>query len=92
MHVLRIEHPVPDYDAWRQAFESDPLDRAKSGVRRYRILRGADDPNYVAIELEFDTAGEAETMHERLKELWSRVDVARNPSARVFEVAGDGEY
>ncbi len=92
MHVLRIEHPVPDYDTWRQAFESDPLDRAKSGVRRYRILRGADDPNYVAIELEFDTAAEAEAMHERLKELWSRVDVARNPNARVFEVAGGGEY
>ena len=87
MHVLRVEHGTPDFDAWKDAFDSDPLDRAQSGVRRYRIFRAADDPSYVFIDLEFDTAGEAEAMHGRLKELWSRIDVVRNPSARVVEVA-----
>jgi hypothetical protein len=28
-------------------------------VRRYRILRASDDPNYVMIDLEFDSASEA---------------------------------
>ncbi len=46
MHILRIEHPVPDYDAWKEAFDSDPIGREPSGVRRYRILRPNDDPNY----------------------------------------------
>jgi hypothetical protein len=54
MHVLRIEHPVPDYDRWKAAFDSDPADRERSGVRRYRILRTTDDPNYVMIDLKFD--------------------------------------
>ena len=46
MHILRIEHPVPDYDAWKEAFDSNPISRGWSGVRRYRILRPTDDPNY----------------------------------------------
>ncbi len=47
MHILRIEHQVPDYDAWKEAFDSDPIGRERSGVRRYHILRATDDPNYV---------------------------------------------
>jgi len=39
MYVLRIEHPVPDYARWKKTFESDPVGRKKSGVRRYQILR-----------------------------------------------------
>jgi hypothetical protein len=54
MYILWIEHPVSDYDAWKAAFDSDPIGRECSGVRRYRILRATDDPNYVMIDLEFD--------------------------------------
>ncbi len=72
MHILRIEHPVSDYDAWKAAFDSDPLGRDRSGVRRYRILRATDDPNYVMIDLEFDDASEAEAMHAALRELGAR--------------------
>ena len=33
--VVRVEHPVPDYEIWkRDAFDRDPLGRAPSGVRR----------------------------------------------------------
>lgn len=39
MYMLRIEHPVPNYEGWKQAFDSDPVGREKSGVRRYQILR-----------------------------------------------------
>ena len=24
--ILRIEHPVPDYDAWKHAFDADPIE------------------------------------------------------------------
>ena len=38
--VVRVEHPVPDYELWkREAFDRDPLGRASSGVRRHRVLR-----------------------------------------------------
>lgn len=92
MHVLRIEHSVPDYDAWKEAFDGDPIGRERSGVRRYRILRAADDPNYVMIDLEFDGANEAETVHAALRELWGRVDVMRSPQARIGEAVESKEY
>lgn len=91
-HILRIEHPVPDFERWKQAFDSDPVDRQQSGVRRYRILRAADDPSHVMIDLEFDDADRAAAMLARLRELWSRVDVMHDPQARIAEVVENGEY
>jgi hypothetical protein len=54
MFILKIEHPVPDYAGWKKAFDDDPAGRKKSGVRRYRILRPVDNPNYVMIDLASD--------------------------------------
>ena len=56
MYILRIEHPIISYEGWKKAFDSDPADRQKSGVRRYRVMRPIDDANYIMIDLEFDTA------------------------------------
>jgi hypothetical protein len=94
MSILRIEHPVPDYDAWKQAFDSDPVGREKSGVRRYQVLRAIDDPNYVMIDLEFDTPGEAETMLAAMRVVWDRVQgkIMSNPQAQIVEVAEAKEY
>ena len=50
--ILRVEHPVGDFERWRHAFDSDPEDRERSGVRRYRVMRACEDPNYVLIDLE----------------------------------------
>jgi hypothetical protein len=86
MHILRIEHAVDDYDAWKQMFDSDPLGREQGGVRGYRVMRAAEDPSLVLIDLEFDDASEADAFHARLRELWERVDVMRDPSARVAEL------
>lgn len=85
MYVLRIEHDVPDYDRWKQAFDSDPLARERSGVRRHTVLRPVDDPEHVLVDLEFETEEEAEVFHARLLEMWERVDVMRNPRARTVE-------
>ena len=60
MPILQIEHPVRDFDDWKAAFDSDPVGRKQGGVRRYRVLRPVDDPKYIVVDLEFDTAGEAE--------------------------------
>lgn len=92
MHVLRIEHSVTTFEAWKEAFDGDPLGRERSGVRRYRILRGVDDPSFVMIDLEFDGAGEAEEFLARLGDLWDRVDIMRDPSGRVAELVETREY
>lgn len=95
MPILRIEHLVPNYDAWKAAFDSDPMGREKSGVRRYQILRALDNPNYVMIDLEFDTVSEAEALLAGLRVMWGRVEVSsimQNPQARIVEVAETRAY
>jgi hypothetical protein len=86
MHVLRVEHGVRDFDAWKKAFDSDPIGREAGGVRRYRILRAEDDPNHALIDLEFDDAAAAETFLGALRELWGRVEGLNSPSGRIAEV------
>ena len=92
MHILRVEHMVADFDAWKTRFDSDPIGRERGGVRRYRIHRAADDPHYVLIDLEFDDADAAEAFQAGLRELWGRVDVIRDPRARIVEVVESGQY
>lgn len=81
MYMLRIEHPVPNYDGWKQAFDSDPVGRVKSGVRRYQILRPIDNPNHVMIDLEFDSREQAEALLAAIRVVWGRVEgtVMMNP-------------
>jgi hypothetical protein len=65
-YILRIETPVPDYDAWKVAFDSDPIGRERSGVRHYRGMRATDDPSHVMVDSEFDNLSEAETVKAAL--------------------------
>ena len=95
MPILQIEHAVRDFDAWKQAFERDPVGREKGGVRRYRVLRSTDDPDQVIVDLEFDTATEAEAFRTALHELWGRVggDLGlEGPRARIVEEVETGKY
>ena len=94
MLILQIEHPVPDFDAWKKAFDSDPINREQSGVRRYRISRQVDNPNYVIIDLEFDNLKDAEAVHTALQKLWNRVEgkVMMNPRSRIIETVEIKEY
>jgi hypothetical protein len=70
MHTLQIEHAISDFDVWKRAFDSDPLRREESGVRAYRVYRPVDDPQYVQIDLDFDTSSAADEFHVKLRELW----------------------
>ena len=94
MTTLRIEHKIPNFDGWKRAFESDPVNRKKSGVRRYRIFRPTDDPNYVIIDLEFDNLGDAESMLVALRKLWDKVEgqIMFNPQTRILDMVEFIEY
>lgn len=88
MYMLHIEHPVPSYEGWKKAFDSDPVGREKMGVRRYQILRPTDSPNYVMIDLEFDTEKEAEALLAAMKAVWGRVEgtIMTNPKSQIVEI------
>ena len=88
MILLHIEHPVPDFDRWKAAFDSDPVGRQKSGVRSYRVLRAVDNPNYASIDLEFDSLSQAEALLAAMQQVWKRVGgtIMTNPQWRISEV------
>jgi hypothetical protein len=88
MYVLNFWHTVPDYTEWKRVFDSDPLDREGSGVRRYTLTRPTDDERTVIGELEFDSLGEAETFAGRLREVWKGLgsEVVADAQLRFTEV------
>jgi len=88
MIILRIEHKIPNFDGWKKAFESDPINRKKFGVRTYSIFRPIDDPNYVIIDLEFGSLKEAEDTLVALRDLWTKVEgqVMMNPQTQILDL------
>jgi hypothetical protein len=88
MPIVRIEHQVPNFGRWKQAFDSDPADRKGAGVRRYSILRLHDDPRCVMIDLEFDTVEGAEAFLTRMTRIWNGPgkNLIQGPSGRIVEL------
>jgi len=93
MPIVRIEHAVPNFEKWKQVFDSDPANRKGSGVRRYQISRLQSDPNYVLIDLEFDHLKDAEAFLQTMQRIWGGPGkaVMQNPSGRIVEVVETGE-
>jgi hypothetical protein len=94
MIILQIEHPVPSFDAWKAAFDSDPVNREQSGVRRYQVFRPIDNPNYAMVDLEFDSSSEAEGLLAAMREVWRRVEgtIMESPHVRIVEVVESKQY
>jgi hypothetical protein len=96
MPILQLEHAISDFDVWKKAFDSDPVARKESGVRRYRVLRPVDDPNYIKVDLEFDTSSEAEAFRAALENLWGSGRAAPalvgSPKTRIVEAVQSEEY
>ena len=94
MPIVQIEHPVPNFDAWKKAFDSDPVGRERSGVRRYKVLRPIDNQNYSMVDLEFDSSSEVEAFLAAMREVWSRVEgkIIESPRVRIVEVVESKEY
>lgn len=93
MPTVRIEHAVSNFEQWKRAFDNDPADRKGSGVRRYQILRPRDDPDYVMIDLEFDSVDQAEAFLRTMQRIWAGPGKAamQNPRARITDRVEDRE-
>jgi hypothetical protein len=72
---------VDDYDAWKPTFDSDPAG-ARKEAKGHRILRSAEDPNEVFIQVEFASPEEAAAARERLVSsgVLERVSVTSGPA------------
>jgi len=96
MPTLRLEHAISDFQLWKAAFDRDPVHREQSGVRGHRVFRPIDDPNYVAVDLEFDTADEANRFRGVLADLWRSREAAPalvgTPRVRIVEAVESRTY
>lgn len=88
MPTLQIEHEVSSYDGWKKAFDSDPINRKQSGVKRYRIYKSSGDTKLVIVELDFDNIDNLHTTLQALQNLWTKVQgsIMLNPKTRIIEI------
>jgi hypothetical protein len=89
--TLRIEHAIHDYDQWKAAFDSFAAVRVNAGVRGHAIRRPVEDPDYLMLDLEFDTADAAGRFIEFLEQqVWSSPKsapaLAGVPRTRLLEL------
>ncbi|MBN8854017.1 MAG: hypothetical protein BGO55_06480 [Sphingobacteriales bacterium 50-39] len=94
MIILRIEHKVSNFEGWKKVFDSDPLNRKKSGVKRYHIYRPTDDPNFAIVDLEFERLDEALATKAALQNLWPKVEgtLISGPQVKILQLFESKEY
>jgi len=88
MYALNVWYTISDYAEWKKTFDADPLEREKSGVRRYRMTRPIDDEHTVVGALDFDSLDEAETFAARLRHMWKDLGegLVTDAGLRISEV------
>ncbi|HEV7194729.1 MAG TPA: hypothetical protein VGN19_02215 [Pedococcus sp.] len=97
MATLHIEHAITDYRTWKTAFDRFADRRAAAGVLAERIQQPVDDPRYVVLQLDFDSAQQATAFRGFLEtQVWSTPanspGLAGSPRAVVLvEPADDSE-
>jgi hypothetical protein len=96
MHIVQIEHLTTGYDGWKAAFDSDPVGRESGGVRRYRISRPVDEPDYVVVDLEFDDRDRAVAFQGALEQMWASPQAQQllggTPRSRVVETVESAAF
>jgi hypothetical protein len=97
MATLRIELEVRDYDLWRSAFDKDAGGRERSGARRYRIFRPVDVDHTVMLDLDFDTAADADAFRDILQtKVWPSRDkapaVIGAPTTHLLQLVESHDY
>lgn len=95
MTTLRIEHAIHEYEIWQQAFDSFAEARASAGVLSFAIRQPVDDPKYLMLDLEFDSAPAAEAFARFLHiQVWSSPAsspaLAGAPQTRILDVRRSG--
>jgi hypothetical protein len=95
MTVIAIEFAVVDYDAFRVLWEEDRTDRARLGVRSYRIFRPLDDDHYVTLHYEVDDVEQAEAAVAALRIMLESGPIGTiifKPDFRIYAEVAAGAY
>jgi hypothetical protein len=89
MATLHIEHEITDLETWLGAFRRFAEARENAGVKAERVAQPIDDDRYIYVELDFDSADQAEGFKNFLEtRVWSNPDASPAlkgaPRARVL--------
>lgn len=92
MPTLHIEHAITDFPTWLAEFGRFADARRNAGARDERIQQPVTDPNYVVVDLDFDTVDKANAFLHLLETVvWSNPAnapaLAGSPRALVLERA-----
>lgn len=95
--TLRVDLKVRSYDQWRRAFEGDAAGRAEHGARRYRIFRPVGRADEVSLDLDFDSAQQAEAFLQTMgTKVWPDPDTAPakvgEPVVKIVELVETRDY
>lgn len=90
MTSLHIEHPITDLAAWTTAFSALAEVRCQAGVRAEQVRHPIGDPNFVVLDLEFDSTDQAEAfLHFLQSQVWAVPEnspaLAGTPEAKILE-------
>lgn len=93
MITLHIEHAITDYRTWRTAFDGFAQVRSANGVRAARVGQPVDDPRWILVDLDFDTADQAAAFLQLLQSrVWSSTSASPaligTPRAMIVEPVG----
>ncbi|MBL7872464.1 MAG: hypothetical protein JNM78_12680 [Cyclobacteriaceae bacterium] len=93
MVTLRIEHKIASFDGWKKAFDSDPVNRKQSGVKRYRVYKPDDDDFFIVIDLDFDNLEQAQSTRVALNRIFGNIDgkIIFGPQTRILNVVEEKE-
>jgi heme-degrading monooxygenase HmoA len=81
MPYVLVRHKVQDYAKWKPVFDEHGVARKASGSKGGQLFRNADDPNDLAILLEWDDVKKARqfVQSEELKQAMQRAGVSGPP-------------
>ncbi len=90
MPTLHIQHPITDLETWLAAFNRFADARRTAGVRGERIRQPVDNPNYIVVDLEFETVADATAFRHFLEDqVWkvreNSPGLAGTPEAMILE-------
>ena len=89
MPILRIEHEISDLTTWLETFKRFAPARVQAGVQQAEVFQPVDDPNYIVVNLRFETVEAATNFREFLIDVvWASPDTSPAlvgaPTARVL--------
>ena len=89
MPVLQIEHAITGLDIWLNAFKKFAPAREQAGVQQAEVFQPSDDPNYIVVNLRFESVDAASNFRKFLTDVvWASPEnspaLAGTPTARVL--------